>query len=69
MVNRDIINFLVNSLRGSVFIKSIDASNLVKTGDTLYKMLDEIVEEIGEQNVVQVVTDNASNYVAAGILL
>ena len=68
MVDRDIINFLINSPRGSFFIKSIDASNIVKTGDALYKMLDEVVEA-GEQNFVQIVTDNASNYVAAGILL
>ncbi|KAH6797579.1 hAT dimerization domain-containing protein / transposase-like protein [Perilla frutescens var. hirtella] len=32
-------------------------------------MLDSIVEEIGEANVIQVVTDNASNYVKAGELL
>lgn len=29
-------------------------------------MLNKIVEEIGERNVIQVVTDNASNYVKAG---
>ncbi|XP_042009196.1 uncharacterized protein LOC121757771 [Salvia splendens] len=32
-------------------------------------MLDSMVDEIGEENVVQVVTDNGSNYVAAGKLL
>ncbi|KAF1874377.1 hypothetical protein Lal_00008584 [Lupinus albus] len=32
-------------------------------------MIDEVVEEIGEDNVVQVVTDNASNYKAAGEML
>jgi hypothetical protein len=32
-------------------------------------MLDEIVERVGEENVIQVVTDNASNYKAAGDLL
>jgi len=32
-------------------------------------MLDAIVERIGEENVVQVVTDNAANYKAAGQLL
>ena len=29
----------------------------------MFKHLDEVVEEIGEENVVQVITDNASNYV------
>ncbi|GKD39422.1 retrovirus-related pol polyprotein from transposon RE1 [Tanacetum coccineum] len=32
-------------------------------------MLDQMMEEIGEQNVVQVVTNNASNYKAVGKLL
>ncbi|RVX13225.1 hypothetical protein CK203_018093 [Vitis vinifera] len=30
---------------------------------------EEVVEEIGEENVVQVITDNASNYVNAGMRL
>ena len=29
----------------------------------MFKYLDEVVEEIGEANVVQVIIDNASNYV------
>ena len=35
----------------------------------MFKHLDEVVEEIGEENVVQVITDNASNYVNAGMRL
>ena len=35
----------------------------------MFKHLDEVVEEIGEENVVQVITDNAFNYVNAGIRL
>lgn len=66
---RTIINFLVNSPKGTVFLKSIDASNITKTADKIFKMIDEVVEEVGEENVVQVVTDNAANYKAAGALL
>ena len=32
-------------------------------------MLDTLVEEIREENIVQVITDNGSNYVLAGKLL
>jgi len=32
-------------------------------------MLDSLVEEIGEENVVQVITNKGSNYVLAGKLL
>ena len=52
-----------------MFVKSIDGSNFVKTGEKLFEMLDSLMEEIGEENVVQVITDNGSNYVLAGKLL
>eukprot|EP00253_Pinus_taeda_P025291 PITA_25291 len=48
-----------------MFLKSVDASDKVKDGQFLFQLLDEVVEEVGVANVVQVVTDNASNYVLA----
>ena len=63
---RSLVNFLVNYSRGTMFMKPIDASSMVKTGEKLFELLDSWVEEVGEANVVQVITDNASNYVAAG---
>ncbi|KAH1221630.1 hypothetical protein GmHk_12G034999 [Glycine max] len=60
---RSIINFLVNCPTGTMFYKSIDASNFVKTGEKIFELLDSIVEEIEEEKVVQVITDNESNYV------
>jgi hypothetical protein len=63
---RTLINFLVNSPAGTMFVKSVDASANMKTGQKLYELLDSFVEEIGESNVVQLVTDNGSNYVLAG---
>ncbi|XP_050889717.1 uncharacterized protein LOC127095008 [Lathyrus oleraceus] len=59
---RTIINFLVNSPMGTFFLKSIDASSISKTTDKVFKMMDDIVEEVGEENVVQIVTDNVANY-------
>ena len=35
----------------------------------MFKYLDEVVEEIGEENIVQVITYNASNYVNVGMRL
>jgi len=43
----------------------MDVSDVVKNANLLFKILDDLVEEIGEENVIQVVTDNASNYVKA----
>ncbi|XP_057779563.1 uncharacterized protein LOC130998147 [Salvia miltiorrhiza] len=69
MRGRSLINFLVNNPHGTVFLRSIDASDAVKDANLLFQLLDGIVEEIGEELVVHVVTDNASNYKAAGKLL
>jgi hypothetical protein len=49
-----------------VFLKSIDASNKVKNAQTLALMLENMVLEIGIENVVQIITDNAVAYVSAG---
>eukprot|EP00253_Pinus_taeda_P021949 PITA_21949 len=52
-----------------MFLKSVDASDKVKDGHLLFQLLDQVVEEVGVANVVQIITDNASNYVLAGKLL
>ncbi|XP_047340886.1 uncharacterized protein LOC124944626 [Impatiens glandulifera] len=41
----------------------------LKIADKIFQMLDAIVEEVGEENVVQIVSDNAANYKLAGELL
>ncbi|XP_021855425.1 uncharacterized protein [Spinacia oleracea] len=69
VAERDFVNFLVNSPKGSMFIRSIDVSEIVGDVNMLFQMLDTMVEEVGENNVVQVVTSNTSNYVKAGRLL
>jgi len=61
-----ICNFLVNSPKGTVFLYSLDTSDISKTADKVAHMLDEVVEKVGEENVVQIITDNAANYKAAG---
>jgi hypothetical protein len=66
---RTILNYLVNSPKGTVFLKSIDASHITKTVDKIFEMIDQVVEQVGEENVVQIVTDNAANYKAAGAML
>ena len=66
---RTIRNFLVAFPKGTMFLRSVDASDQVKDAHLLFCPLDDVVKEVGAQNVVQVITDNASNYVAAGKLL
>ena len=64
-----LINFLVNSPIGTWFLKSIDAFDMIKNGELMSKHLDDMVEEIGKENNVQVITDNAFNYVNVGMRL
>jgi len=52
---RTILNFLVNSPRGTVFLKSIDAFDICKTAEKIFKMIDDIVKVVGEENVIQIV--------------
>ncbi|KAI5386302.1 hypothetical protein KIW84_072732 [Lathyrus oleraceus] len=52
-------------------IMSIDACDMLEpeTPYKLFKMMDDIVEEVGEENVVQIVTDNTPFYKATGEML
>jgi len=62
---RTLLNFLVSCPKGTMFMKSVDASAHIKDAHTLCELLDIFIQEVG----IQVITDNAANYVAAGKLL
>ncbi|XP_020264013.1 uncharacterized protein LOC109839951 [Asparagus officinalis] len=64
---RALINFLVNSPHGTVFLSSIDASDEIKTGARMFEILNEEIKKIGLENVVQIVTDNHVSLKLAGM--
>ena len=66
---RSIINFLLNSAVGTFYLHSIDCTSEMKTGEFIANGLSEVIELIGSDKIVQVCTDNASNYVLAGTIL
>ncbi|KAE8719669.1 peroxisome bioproteinsis protein 12 [Hibiscus syriacus] len=66
---RTLINFLVYCPTGVVFVKSVDASDVIKDAKTLCGLFSEVVEWVGAEHIVHIVTDNAANYVAAGKLI
>jgi hypothetical protein len=49
-----------------MFLYAEDFSGIEKTGDNIAQFLLKAIDEIGPSNVLQVVTDNASNCKAAG---
>ncbi|KAE8685690.1 hypothetical protein F3Y22_tig00111095pilonHSYRG00654 [Hibiscus syriacus] len=67
VVQKDIVNFMVNSPKGSIFVKSMDVSDVSNDANLLFGILDKMVDEVGEENVVEVITDNASAYVKASM--
>ncbi|KAK5772146.1 hypothetical protein PVK06_048418 [Gossypium arboreum] len=62
-----IINFLVYCSKGTIFWKSVDVSSVrSRDAEFYYSLLDSVVEEIGENYIVQIVTDNEAAMKAAG---
>lgn len=66
---RGVMNLVVHSAHGVCFLDSVDCSGERKDGKYIFDLVDKCIEEIGEANVVQVVTDNASVNTAAASLL
>ena len=64
-----LINFLVSSERGTLFLRSIDASSHVKKADYIVDLYEEIIAEIGAEHIVQIITDNAANFKKAGEIM
>ena len=60
-----IINFMVYSKGSTVFLKSVDASNKIKDHKYIYKLLKNVIKEVGVDNVVQIVIENGSTFVKA----
>eukprot|EP01018_Ginkgo_biloba_P015354 Gb_40424 [translate_table: standard] len=69
MKHRPLINVLVYSPQGVLFVKAVDTMDHKKTSEFIFKILEEAVLDVGEENVIQIVTDSASNCVGAGKLI
>ncbi|XP_028060347.1 uncharacterized protein LOC114263958 [Camellia sinensis] len=59
---RPLINVMASSAGGAMFVKAIDSSGIVKDGEYVASLFIKAIKEVGEANVVQIVTDNTSNY-------
>ena len=60
-----IINFMMYSKGTKVFFKLVDASNIYIY---IYELLKSVIKYVGEENIVQLVTDNGLMFVKAGKL-
>ncbi|XP_010525164.1 PREDICTED: uncharacterized protein LOC104803010 [Tarenaya hassleriana] len=66
---RKVLNFLVYCPEKVMFLKSVDASEIIPSADKLYELFREVVEEVGETHVIQVITKCEDHYAAAGKML
>ncbi|XP_057734119.1 uncharacterized protein LOC130949409 [Arachis stenosperma] len=66
---RTLINFLVYCPKGTIFLKSVDASHASKIADLFFKLFKDVVLFVSPENVVHTMTDNDTNYIATGRLL
>ena len=66
---RPLLNFMAITEDGPMFLRSINTEGEVKSKEYIRDRLCEIIEAVGPANVVQVITDNASNCRGAGLLV
>ena len=66
---KPIINVMVYCDRSMIYLSLVDTTNILKTTDYIFSLMDKIVEEVGEENIVQVITDNEASFKVVGMLL
>ncbi|XP_024021568.1 uncharacterized protein LOC21411043 [Morus notabilis] len=63
-VGRVFLSFYVHCPEGTVFLRKVDASDIVSSSDALYELLKRIVEEVGAKHVLQVITRSSKEQYA-----
>ena len=55
--------------RSMIYLSSVDTTYIPKTAYYIFSLMDKIVEEVGVENIIQVVIDNEASFKAACMLL
>eukprot|EP00267_Zea_mays_P045970 XP_020398306.1 uncharacterized protein LOC103634671 [Zea mays] len=66
---RPLLNFLAVTEDGTMFLRAINTEGISKTKEYIAEKMLAVIDEVGAQNVVQVITDNAANCRAADIIV
>ncbi len=64
-----LISVLHVSINGGIFLSTYDYSLKFKTAINIAEPLLEMIERIGPYNVIQVISDNATNYKEVGAII
>ncbi|XP_073144164.1 uncharacterized protein [Henckelia pumila] len=57
---RNLVNILVHCPRGVIYLKSSDISYFVDNADDMQLFLDEVLSDVGVENIVQIITNSTS---------
>ncbi|KAI0498719.1 hypothetical protein KFK09_019609 [Dendrobium nobile] len=68
-VGHAMISFYAYSLKGTVFLSSVDASGYENSSEGLSNLFDSIIQEVGPRNVVNFLTDATPSHRAAARFL
>jgi len=66
---RPLINFMAVTESGPIFLNSVNAEGEVKNQHYVAEKLEDCIKEVGAQNVIQIITDNAFACKAAGVIV
>ncbi|KAG8374724.1 hypothetical protein BUALT_Bualt10G0025700 [Buddleja alternifolia] len=58
--DRKLINILVNCPKGAIYLKSYDISTLMRDVDAMQLFIEEVIQDVGIKNVVQIITNSMS---------
>ncbi|KAL0209488.1 hypothetical protein RCL1_008326 [Eukaryota sp. TZLM3-RCL] len=64
-----LLNVLIATEHGSCFVDNVDTSGKSKTTDYVAEVIIDHINKVGEENVIEVITDNASECKAAGTIV
>jgi len=69
LIIEPIVNFMIYCDRSMIYHTSVDTTNISKTAEFIFSLMDKVIEEIGEENIVQVVTDTEASFKAVDHML
>ena len=69
MACHPLINFMVSSINGPVFLKAVDALSKYKDAQYMGELFIKIIENVGVESCVQIITDNAPVCKVVGMIV
>jgi hypothetical protein len=67
--HHSLINFMVSSLNGAIFLKTMDALGKYKDAQYMGELFIKVIEDVGVDSCVQIITDNAPVCKVAGVIV